>query len=116
MAGDYEHGYRVHGDRWYRMLNLHAGILAQRIGLAATGLGLGSMQRCDYEPKIADRLIHAAPGRTVLLVVLVGLEHGVGKPGHRLLLGGYGSWPVMATCSRRRRRCRCRQMEMGEDR
>jgi SagB-type dehydrogenase family enzyme len=91
IVGDYEHGYRVHGDRWYRMLNLQAGILAQRIGLAATGLGLGSMQRCDYEPKIADRLIHAAPGRTVLLIVLVGLEHGVGKPGHRLLLGGYGS-------------------------
>ena len=91
IVGDYEHGYRVHGDRWYRMLNLQAGILAQRIGLAATGLGLGSMLRCDYEAKVADRLIHAAPGRTVLVTTLVGLESGVGKPGHRLLLGGYGS-------------------------
>jgi SagB-type dehydrogenase family enzyme len=91
IVGDYEHGYRVHGDRWYRMLNLQAGILAQRIGLAATGLGLGSMLRCDYEPKVADRLIHAAPGRTVLVTSLIGLERGVGKPGHRLLLGGYGS-------------------------
>ena len=91
LVGDYEHGYRVHGDRWYRMLNLHAGILAQRIGLAATGLGLGSMLRCDYQTKVADRLIHAAPGRTVLVTTLVGLERGVGKPGHRLLLGGYGS-------------------------
>jgi SagB-type dehydrogenase family enzyme len=91
IVGDYEHGYRVHGDRWYRMLNLQAGILAQRIGLAATGLGLGSMLRCDYQAKVADRLIHAAPGRTALVTILVGLEHGVGKPGHRLLLGGYGS-------------------------
>ena len=91
IVGDYEHGYRVHGDRWYRMLNLQAGILAQRIGLAATGLGLGSMLRCDYQAKVADRLIHAAPGRTALVTVLIGLEHGVGKPGHRLLLGGYGS-------------------------
>ena len=91
IVGDYEHGYRVHGDRWYRMLNLQAGILSQRVGLAATGLGLGSMLRCDYQTKVADRLIHAAPGRTVLVTVLVGLEHGVGKPGHRLLLGGYGS-------------------------
>jgi SagB-type dehydrogenase family enzyme len=91
IVGDYEHGYRVHGDRWYRMLNLQAGIIAQRIGLAATGLGLGSMLRCDYQAKVADRLIHAAPGRTALVTVLVGLERGVGKPGHRLLLGGYGS-------------------------
>ncbi|HET9168466.1 MAG TPA: nitroreductase family protein [Actinospica sp.] len=91
IVGDYEHGYRVHGDRWYRMLNLQAGILAQRIGLAATGAGLGSMLRCDYQSKSADRLIHASPGRTVLVSVLVGLEHGVGRPGHRLLLGGYGS-------------------------
>jgi SagB-type dehydrogenase family enzyme len=91
IVGDYEHGYRVHGDRWYRMLNLQAGILAQRIGLAATGAGLGSMLRCDYQVKAADRLIHASPGRTVLVAVLVGLEHGVGRPGHRLLLGGYGS-------------------------
>ena len=91
LVGDYEHGYRVHGDRWYRMLNLQAGILAQRIGLAATGLGLGSMLRCDYQSKVADRLIHAAPGRTALVTVLIGLERGVGKPGHRLLLGGYGS-------------------------
>jgi len=91
LVGDYEHGYRVHGDRWYRMLNLQAGILAQRIGLAATGLGLGSMLRCDFQSKVADRLIHAAPGRTVLVTMLIGLERGVGKPGHRLLLGGYGS-------------------------
>ncbi|MBR7829874.1 nitroreductase family protein [Actinospica sp. MGRD01-02] len=91
IVGDYEHGYRVHGDRWYRMLNLQAGILAQRIGLAATGAGLGSMLRCDYQVKVADRLIHASPGRTVLVAVLIGLEHGVGRPGHRLLLGGYGS-------------------------
>ena len=91
IVGDYEHGYRVHGDRWYRMLNLHAGVIAQRIGLAATGLGLGSMLRCDYQVKVADRLIHASPGRTALVAVLIGLEHGVGKPGHRLLLGSYGS-------------------------
>ena len=91
IVGDYEHGYRVHGDRWYRMLNLQAGILAQRIGLAATGAGLGSMLRCDYQVKVADRLIHASPGRTALVAVLIGLEHGVGRPGHRLLLGGYGS-------------------------
>lgn len=91
IVGDYEHGYRMHGDRWYRMLNLRAGILAQRIGLEATGAGLGSMLRCDYQVKVADRLIHASPGRTVLVAVLVGLEHGAGRPGHRLLLGGYGS-------------------------
>ena len=91
VAGDYEHGYRVHGDRWYRMLNLHAGILAQRIGIAAAGLGLGSSVRCDYQVKAADRLINAPSDRTVLLTVLIGVERGAGAPGHRLLLGSHGS-------------------------
>jgi len=91
IAGDYESGYRAYGDRWYRMLNLYAGILAQRIGLAAAAAGLGSSLRCDYRVKSADRLIHASPGRTVLLVALLGVERGAATPGHRLLLGGYGS-------------------------
>jgi len=91
VVGDYEHGYRVHGDRWYRMLNLQAGILAQRIGIAATGLGLGSSVRCDYQVKAADRLINAPLDRTVLLTVLIGVERGAGAPGHRLLLGSHGS-------------------------
>lgn len=91
VVGDYEHGYRSYGERWYQMLNLHAGITAQRIGIAAAAAGLGSSLRCDYQLKAADRLIHAAPGRTVLAVALVGLERGTVPPGHRLLLGGYGS-------------------------
>ena len=91
VAGDYESGYRAHGDRWYRMLNLYAGIAAQRLGLAATAAGLGSSLRCDYQIKSADRLIQATSGRTVLLVALLGVERGAAAPGHRLLLGGYGS-------------------------
>lgn len=91
VAGDYELGYGVHGDRWYRMLNLYAGIAAQRIGLAATAAGLGYSLRCDYRVSAADRLIRAAGGRTVLLVALIGLERGDAAPGHRLMLGGYGS-------------------------
>lgn len=91
VVGDYEHGYRSYGERWYRMLNLHAGIAAQRVGIAAAAAGLGSSLRCDYQLKVADRLIHASPGRTVLAVALVGVERGTQPPGHRLLLGGYGS-------------------------
>jgi SagB-type dehydrogenase family enzyme len=91
VAGDYELGYRLYGDRWYRMLNLYAGILAQRIGLAATAAGLGSSLRCDYQVKSADRLIRASAGRTVLLVALIGVERGATAPGHRLMLSGYGS-------------------------
>lgn len=91
IVGDYESGYRVHGDQWYRMLNLHAGIAAQRLGLAAAAAGLGSSLRCDYRVRSADRLIRATAGRTVLLVALIGVESGAAAPGHRLLLGGYGS-------------------------
>ena len=91
VVGDYEHGYRSYGERWYRMLNLYAGITAQRIGISATAAGLGSNVRCDYQLKVADRLIHASPERTVLTVVLIGAERDTLPPGHRLLLGGYGS-------------------------
>jgi SagB-type dehydrogenase family enzyme len=39
-VGNYESGIRAHGDRWYRIQNIEAGIMMHRATLAATAVGL----------------------------------------------------------------------------
>ncbi|MGC5341893.1 hypothetical protein ACPXCE_03210 [Streptomyces sp. DT24] len=80
VTGDYESGYPEHGDRWYRMLNLRAGVVGQRIGLAAARAGLGAGLRCDVDIAAADAVLRAHPDRTTLLAALLGQERGSGAP------------------------------------
>ena len=40
-VGNYNTGFQVYGDRWYRMQNMEAGIIAQRLCLAAAAQNLG---------------------------------------------------------------------------
>ncbi|MFE2377011.1 hypothetical protein [Streptomyces sp. NPDC059398] len=89
VTGDYESGYPGHGDRWYRMLNLRAGVIGQRIGLAAARAGIGAGLRCDVDTAAADAVLGAHPDRTTLLAVLLGHERGNGTPAcHLARLGG----------------------------
>ncbi|MFD8613605.1 SagB family peptide dehydrogenase [Streptomyces sp. NPDC059631] len=85
VTGNYEAGYPVYGDRWYRMLNLRAGVLGQRIGLAAARAGLGAGLRCDTDTGAADAALRTPPDRTTLLAALLGPERGAGAPSHHLL-------------------------------
>ncbi|MGW8724734.1 hypothetical protein ACWGNF_01715 [Streptomyces sp. NPDC055808] len=85
VTGDYESGYPGHGDRWYRMLNLRAGVIGQRIGLAAARAGLGAGLRCDVDTPAADAVLDTHPDRTTLLAVLLGQERGNGTPTCHLL-------------------------------
>ncbi|WP_329365251.1 hypothetical protein OG896_13205 [Streptomyces sp. NBC_00669] len=105
VTGDYESGYPEHGDRWYQMLNLRAGVIGQRIGLAAARAGLGAGLRCDVDTAAADALLGAhpdrtnpdhrhpdradpartPPDRTTLLAALLGQERGSGTPACHLL-------------------------------
>ncbi|WP_328306724.1 hypothetical protein OG432_01055 [Streptomyces sp. NBC_00442] len=80
VTGDYEAGYPLYGDRWYRMLNLRAGVVGQRIGLAAARAGLGAGLRCDVETAAADAALSACPDRTTLFAALLGQERGSGAP------------------------------------
>ncbi|MEU9098408.1 lantibiotic dehydratase C-terminal domain-containing protein [Streptomyces sp. NPDC048361] len=80
VTGDYEAGYPLYGDRWYRMLNLRAGVIGQRIGLAAARTGLGAGLRCDVDVTAADAVLRAHPHRTTLLAALLGPERGGGTP------------------------------------
>ncbi|MFI5698719.1 nitroreductase family protein [Streptomyces xanthochromogenes] len=85
VTGDYESGYPRHGDRWYRMLNLRAGVIGQRIGLAAARAGLGAGLRCDVDIRAADAVLGTHTHRTTLLAVLLGHERGSGTPAFSLL-------------------------------
>ena len=88
VVGDYESGYARYGDRWYRMLNIRAGILGQRIGLAAAHAGLGAGLRCDFDTARTDLALRAPRGRTALLSALIGPERGFGTPSQRLVPAG----------------------------
>jgi SagB-type dehydrogenase family enzyme len=83
ITGDYEHGYARYGDRWYRLLNLLAGILGLRISLAAAGAGLAAGLRCDFITPQADRMLRD-PDRTVLMTVLIGHERAAPTPSYPL--------------------------------
>lgn len=48
-VGDFERGLRIFGDRWYRMQNIQAGLLTQRVCLAAAARGLASHVHCDFD-------------------------------------------------------------------
>ncbi|MFF8595399.1 nitroreductase family protein [Streptomyces sp. NPDC015220] len=85
VTGDYESGYAEYGDRWYRMLNLRAGVLGQRIGLAAARAGLGAGLRCDVDTAAADAALRTPADRTTLLAALLGRERGSGAPVQHLL-------------------------------
>lgn len=78
VLGDYLAGFALAGSRWYRTLNVAAGIAAQRMALAATALGLGQRIVCAYD--------------TARVVATLGLEPGTARPLCQVIVG-----PVAAT-------------------
>ncbi|CAL9427566.1 hypothetical protein SUDANB95_01970 [Actinosynnema sp. ALI-1.44] len=79
-TGDYAAGIDAHGDRWYRVQNLEAGLVAQRIHLAAAALGLACRVNCGYHTDRLDRLLRlTGTGLTSLAQVAVGAQE---QPGH----------------------------------
>jgi SagB-type dehydrogenase family enzyme len=48
-VGNYTSGFQAYGDRWYRMQNMEAGIITQRLYLAAAALKLGCRASLGFE-------------------------------------------------------------------
>ena len=72
-VGHYERGYSVYGDRWYRMQNMEAGIVLQRLHLASAALGLACRANLGYDVHRTDRLLGLdQTGTTSLVQVLIG--------------------------------------------
>lgn len=73
LLGDYEAGFAVAGSRWYRTLNVAAGIGAFRMSLAATAVGLGNRIVCAYD--------------TARAVATLGLDGGPLRPLCQVIVG-----------------------------
>jgi len=79
-AGNYDSGFDACGDRWYRIQNMEAGVMVQRLHLAAAALGLGCRVNCGYSTDRINRLLGLDElPVTGLAQVLVGAEV---DPGH----------------------------------
>lgn len=85
LVADLERGLDLYGDRWYRMQNIEAGIVAQRFSLAAAGQGLAAHIRCDYVTEAIDAALRLrTPAQTTLTVILAGPPRGAGPVVHPL--------------------------------
>jgi SagB-type dehydrogenase family enzyme len=73
-VGDFERGFPVFGDRWYRIQNTECGLIAQRLSLGALGFGFGSHIRCDYDVARLGKALRLEPDtQSPLAMVFIGL-------------------------------------------
>jgi SagB-type dehydrogenase family enzyme len=71
-VANYKRGFAVYGDRWYRMQNMEAGIMVQRIYLAAAAHRLGCRATLGYQVPKMDELLCLTEGNTSLIEVMIG--------------------------------------------
>ncbi|MCS7462064.1 SagB family peptide dehydrogenase [Paenibacillus doosanensis] len=73
VAGDRNHYTQELGYRGYRIQQMEAGMLVQRLLLAASALGLGGHPLLDYDARLCDELYRLpAEGLTSLIQVPIG--------------------------------------------
>ncbi|SDJ20152.1 SagB family peptide dehydrogenase [Paenibacillus naphthalenovorans] len=73
VAGDKDHLHSALGYRGYRVQQMEAGMLVQRLLLAAFALGMGGHPLLGYDVSLCDEVYHMArQGRTSLIQVPVG--------------------------------------------
>ena len=70
----YQDGFQIYGDRWYRMQNMEAGIVVQRLYLAAAALKLGCRASLGYHVSQMNRVLSLPEGYTSLIQVLIAPE------------------------------------------
>ena len=70
-VGNYAAGFQVYGDRWYRIQNMEAGMITQRMYLAAAAAGLGCRASLTYRDEAADALLGLPDGYTCLIQVFI---------------------------------------------
>jgi hypothetical protein len=54
---NYQSGFAAYGDRWYRMQNMEAGMIAQRLYLAAAALNLGCRASLGFPVQGINRFL-----------------------------------------------------------
>lgn len=79
LVANYEDGFAVYGDRWYRMLNMEAGMGLQRLSLTAAALNLGCQISLIYDVGRISALLQLPPGFTCLAQALIAPESLAGQ-------------------------------------
>ena len=78
-------GFQVYGDRWYRMQNMEAGIIAQRLYLAAAAQNLGCRASLGFVTPAINKLLGLSDANadaiqyqhTSLMHIMIAPEHPV---------------------------------------
>lgn len=79
LVANYEDGFAAYGDRWYRMLNMEAGMGLQRLSLTAAALNLGCQISLIYDVERINTLLQLPPGFTCLAQALIAPESPAGQ-------------------------------------
>ncbi|HEU5227274.1 MAG TPA: SagB family peptide dehydrogenase [Ktedonobacteraceae bacterium] len=78
-VADYEQGFAIYGDRWYRIQNMEAGMLIQRLYLCSAALELGCQANLGYHTARACELLRLPQGWRCLAQILLGPEEQAGQ-------------------------------------
>jgi SagB-type dehydrogenase family enzyme len=76
---DYGPGLQVYGDRWYRIQTMEAGLVCQRLALAAAALGLGSHISLAFQVEPTNRLLGLPAGQTSAAQIMIAEERATGS-------------------------------------
>lgn len=83
----YSRGFQVYGDRWYRIQNMEAGLLLQRLALASAALHVGCQLSLAYTVEVTNRLLRLPNDQTALAQVLLAPERSSGQSYELPLIG-----------------------------
>lgn len=78
-VGEYRAGSEAVGPRWYRVVNMLAGVAVQRVHLAAAAHGLAARARLGFHRHSVDALLGLPADQTALIQVALG--HPAPEPG-----------------------------------
>jgi SagB-type dehydrogenase family enzyme len=83
LVGNYKSGFQVYGNRWYRMQNMEAGIIAQRLYLAAAALGLGCRASLGFGVPETNKFLGLSEAKDDQYMSLMQIMIGPERPAHQ---------------------------------
>jgi SagB-type dehydrogenase family enzyme len=72
VVGNVRDGLERGGDRWYRILNMDAGVIVARLYRASSALGLACHANLNYQVRTANEVLGLRAPWTTLVQVLIG--------------------------------------------
>ena len=73
-VGNYDAGFLAYGDRWYRMQNMEAGIMVQRLYLTTSMLKIGCRASLGFKEQQTNTLLQLPDGLRALIMLMIAPE------------------------------------------